>query len=386
MGEKGKTWMAGWLDAQQGYWKAWADLAQRGTQAPETPGNAWAEGLSRWWQAVSPLAPPGGREVFDRMMELSRGYFSLAERFASGDARGDKGTEALSGWFEQMQKGWADWMQGGMRPDAQPKDAMAFWDLPMDTWNRLAASLMPMPGDFTQAFHPEGSPANLRDQVNRFLSLPAVGYTREFQEQYQRLGQLAMDYGAALQAYHMAFGKLAMDTAGKFQQALQAQAREAKPYTSLREVYDHWVEVSEAAYARFVMTDDYQALYGRLVNALMAMKHHLARMVDQGLEAMHMPTHAEISTLQRRQQELRRENIRMRNEIKAIHGQMEALRRSNLEPPEGDAGAAPAGKPSARAGAAAKTAMAKTTAARRASARAPAAAKTTQKKTGGARK
>ena len=332
------NWMENWLESQQKYWNAWSDLAQRGMKAPEAPRNPLADGLNQWWKAVSPMTPPTGREVFDRLMDVSKGYYSLAERFMSGAQSGkDGGMEAINGWLDGMQKMWGDWSQAGaaFRPESffpqnQFKGLTTFWDLPMDTWNRLAANVMPMPGDFTQAFHPEGS-QGLKDQFNKFMSVPAVGYTRESQEQYQLLAQRQMDYLSAMQAYQAAFGKLGFETTKQFQQALQTRAQEGKPVSSLRELYDQWVEMSEAAYADFVMTQEYQTLYGRLVNTLLALKQQMARMVDQTLEAMHMPTHAEISTLQRRQQELRRDNLKLHKEMKGLQGQIDALRNALLK-------------------------------------------------------
>ncbi len=334
----GDNWMAGWMEAQQKYWNAWADMAQRGMKAPEAAKSPWADGLNQWWQMLAPMTPPVGREVFDRLMDVSKGYFSLAERFMTGAQNSqDGGMDAINGWLDSLQKMWSDCAQAGaafrtdgFSPQNQFKGLTTFWDLPMDTWNRLAANVMPMPGDFTHAFHPEGIHA-VKDQVNKFLSIPAVGYTREAQEQYQILAQRQVDYMAAMQAYQGAFAKLGMETARKFQQSLLERAREGKPITSLRELYDQWVEMSEAAYADFVMTQEYQALYGRLVNTLLAMKQQMSRMVDQTLEAMHMPTHAEISTLQCRQQELRRDNLRMRKEIKGLQAQLEALRQTLLQ-------------------------------------------------------
>lgn len=341
------TWMNDWLEAQQGYWKAWSDLAQHGMKAPEAPKNPWAEGINQWWQAVSPMAPASGRDVFDKVMGVSRDYFSLAEQLMSGaSGKKDIGMEAVNGWLESMQKMWsAPNLFGANNP---AKGFNTFWDLPMDTWQRLAANLVPMPGDFTQAYHPEGTGA-VRDQVNRFLSIPALGYTRESQEQFQILAQRQMDYGAATQAYQMAFGKLGAETARKFQESLQARTRQDKPISSLRELYDQWVETSEAAYAAFVMTEEYQKLYGHLVNSLLALKQQMARMVDQTLEAMHMPTHAEIATLQCRQQELRRENLRLRKEITDIHRQLEDIRRHMPQPGVSKAAAAAPGKTAAAA-------------------------------------
>ena len=171
--------------------------------------------------------------------------------------------------------------------------------------------------------------------------MPAVGYSRESQEQYQILAQRQMDYMAATQAYQMAFGKLGMESTKGFQAALQARMKEGKPISSLRELYDQWVEMSEAAYAEFVMTEEYQTLYGRLVNTLLALKQQMARMVDQNLEAMNMPTRAEISTLQCRQQELRRDNLKLHKELKAIQAQMEAMRQSMLQTQAATVKAAP---------------------------------------------
>jgi class III poly(R)-hydroxyalkanoic acid synthase PhaE subunit len=235
-----------------------------------------------------------------------------------------------------MQKMWGDWSQMGaaFRPDGlfktdQFKGLNTFMDLPMDTWNRLAANVMPMPGGFGHAFQPGGTQP-MQDQMNKFLSTPAVGYSRESQEQFQVLAQRQMDYMSATQAYQMAFGKLGMESAKGFQAALQARVKEGKPISSLRELYDQWVEMSEANYAEFVMTPEYQALYGRLVNSLMALKQQTARMVDQTLEAMNMPTHVEITTLQCRQQELRRDNLKLHKELKSIQTQLEAMRQSML--------------------------------------------------------
>jgi len=373
-------WTESWMNSQQNYWKSWADLAQRGMKAPEAPKNPLADGLTQWWQAVSPMAPPVGRDVFDKLMEVSKGYYTMAERFMSGaQAKPDGGMDAINGWLDGMQKTWSDWSQMGasFKPESlfqnnQFKGLTTFWDLPMDTWNRLAANVMPMPGDFTQAFHPEGGNP-MHQQVNKFLSVPAVGYSRESQEQYQILAQRQMDYMAATQAYQMAFGKLGMESSKGFQAALQARVKEGKPITSLRELYDQWVEMSEAAYAEFVMTEEYQTLYGRLVNTLLALKQQMARMVDSTLEAMHMPTHAEISTLQYRQQELRRDNLKLHKELKAIQAQFETMRQTMLQMQIAPKAAAPAVEPAPVKAAAAKTVAPKSAAPKAATK--PAAAK-----------
>jgi class III poly(R)-hydroxyalkanoic acid synthase PhaE subunit len=353
-------------------------MAQRGMKAPEAPKNPLADGLAQWWQAVSPMAPPAGREVFDKLMDVSKGYYTMAERFMAGaQAKPDGGMEAINGWLDGMQKMWGDWSQMGaaFRPDGlfktdQFKGLNTFMDLPMDTWNRLAANIMPMPGGFGHAFE-HGGTQPMQDQMNKFLSTPAVGYSRESQEQFQVLAQRQMDYLAATQAYQMAFGKLGMESAKGFQAALQERVKEGKPISSLRELYDQWVEMSEAAYAEFVMTPEYQALYGRLVNSLMALKQQTARMVDQALEAMNMPTHTEITTLQCRQQELRRDNLKLHKELKSIQAQLEAMRQSMLQAQSAPKTAAPVAEPAPAKAAVHKAAAPKPAAAKPAAKPAP---------------
>lgn len=381
-------WTESWLNSQQNYWKAWADMAQRGMKAPEAPKNPFADGLSQWWQSVSPMAPPTGRDAFDKLMDVSKNYFSMAERFMTGaQAKPDGGMEAINAWLDGMQKTWSDWTQMGsaFRPEGmfskdQFKGMNTFLDLPMDTWNRMASNVMPMPGDYTQAFQQNGTQP-MQDQMSKFLSVPAVGYSRESQEQYQILAQRQMDYMAATQAYQMAFGKLGMESTKGFQAALQTRMKEGKPISSLRELYDQWVEMSEAAYAEFVMTEEYQTLYGRLVNTLLALKQQMARMVDQNLEAMNMPTRAEISTLQCRQQELRRDNLKLHKELKAMQAQMEAMRQSMLQTQAAPKAAAPAAKAEAVKPAPAKTVNAAAPKAATKAAAKPAAAKPAAPKT-----
>lgn len=330
-------WMAGWIKAQQGYWRAWAGMARQaagGKVSDDGQRQRLGEGLDHWWKAVSAFAPADGRAVFDKLMQAGQGYFALAERMLTGGGQDTKPADALEQVLDGLRKTWQQWSAAasawppahGMATPGQrdaPMQGMAtFWDLPMDTWNRMLATVMPLPGDFTQAFHGNGEHP-LRDQVNRFLSIPTVGYTREAQEQAQQLARRQLDYLAASQAYQAAFGKLGLQSVDAFRQALHARAGD--PVTSLRELYDLWVEISESAYADFVMTDEYQTLYGRLVNSLLALKQQLALVVDQSLEALHMPTHAEITTLQSRQQALRRDNQRMKNEINGLKKEMNLL-------------------------------------------------------------
>ena len=175
-----------------------------------------------------------------------------------------------------------------------------------------------LPGDFLESHKPEawsGLAEGLHQNVTRFLSVPALGYTREVQEQGQELGRLSLEYQRAVQAYVLTFRDLALQTLDRLQRRLAERADRRDPVTSLRGLYDLWVEASEEVYLEVVSTDAYAQAYGRMVNALMALKNHGRNIVDEGVGAMGLPTRRSLSTLQQRQQELRREVVALRREL-----------------------------------------------------------------------
>jgi hypothetical protein len=89
-----------------------------------------------------------------------------------------------------------------------------------------------------------------------------------------------------------------MESGKGFQASVQdPHERRQEPISSLREIYDQWVEMSEAAYAEFVMTEEYQSAVRSLGKQSAGAQTADGAHRRSDLEAMHMPTHAEISTL-----------------------------------------------------------------------------------------
>ena len=300
-----------WVDAQRRYWDSWMDLTrQAGGAAGAAKGAAdtpWAQSLEQWWRAVAPAAGESGagREFYDHLLALGRGYFSMAEDLAKTATAGG----GLDGWLEQVSAAFG----GGKAGAGRHKDFMAFWDLPLDTWQRTVSSFSPIPGDYLHALHPEGA-GDMHEHLDRFLSIPAVGYSRESQEQHQHFGRLVIEYQKALQDYAAAMSKLGGRSLERFREKLE-EAEE--PVTTVRGMYDLWVDACEDEYGAYTMTEEYAELYGALVNTLMAVKHQGAVMVDETLEGLNMPTRREVNTLHRRLQETRRELRALRDQIES---------------------------------------------------------------------
>jgi class III poly(R)-hydroxyalkanoic acid synthase PhaE subunit len=229
---------------------------------------------------------------------------------------------------------------------------MAFWEMPFDNWQRMVSSLSLTPGDALRNMpHDQAS-----EQLNRFLSAPGLGYSREEQGQYQELTSAAIGYQKALQAYMQFFSNLGVQSVDAMRGKLQDLAKEGKTVDSARTLYDIWVGCCEQVYGEQVTTPEYAKTHGDLVNALMRYKQRMSIMVDETLGTLNMPTRAELRTLQDRLQENRRENKALRWELDALKEQVAAM---GAKPAPAASPAAPKKKASVRRKTATKKAAAK---------------------------
>ncbi|MET0106477.1 MAG: class III poly(R)-hydroxyalkanoic acid synthase subunit PhaE [Sedimenticola sp.] len=308
MSEQG-FWNQEWMDIQQKYWQNWTDFSRQAMGGAAQPKNPWESAMQHWWQAISPSAPDMTKDFMDKMMNQGNALFQMADQFS----RNFQENGAAAEWTEVLNKTFADLKQGFTgAAEAGGDDAlhkmMAFWEMPLDNWQRMVSSLSLMPGDMLRNM-PHGG------HLERFLSAPGLGYTREEQGQQQQMMLKVMEYQQALQEYMQFFSNLGVLTVDRMQAKVGDIAAQGKQIDSARALYDTWVGVCEEAYGEQVMTPEYAKTHGRLVNALMGVKHHMAVMVDESLGAMNMPTRTELRTLQTRMQENRREIKALKAEI-----------------------------------------------------------------------
>jgi poly[(R)-3-hydroxyalkanoate] polymerase subunit PhaE len=310
------------FSAQRKYWDAWLNLSRKATGADAESGQSptsVADGLHKWWGLVTPTTPPAAQEFYDRMLALGQAYVGLGEKFTQPG--GEDAAPAFENWLDHLQNSLASVTEGARtQTDRSARDALAFWDLPLDTWQRTVSSMLPVPGDYLQGMQNQDAARvaeSVKDRFERFLAIPAVGYSREAQDQYQKLARLLHDYAKALQQYNIAFARIGMRSIDNFRRKLN-DAAQSGPIDSLRKHYDLWVDACEEVYAEYVMSEEYTALYGHMVNALMAVKRQGAVLVDEALESMNIPTRREINTMHQRMHDVRRENHALRAELDRI--------------------------------------------------------------------
>ena len=316
-------WNQDWMETQQKYWQSWTDLGRRalGAEASPTQKSPWEQALDHWWKAVSPATSGLAQDFMGKMMEQGKTFFRMADSFgrnmgAGGDTQ--SWNEALYKTLDEMQQAFGGGITEG--DDAVHK-MMAFWEMPFDNWQRMVSSLSPTPGDALRNMPHE----QVKESLHRFLSAPGLGYAREEQASYQDLMRRTLDYQKALQEYMQFFSHLGLKSAERMRQRVQAVGEQDQPVDSARTLYDLWVGCCEEVYGEEVMTPEYAAIHGKMVNALMALKHRMAVMVDETLGTLNMPTRAELRTLQDRVQETRRENKALRHELDSLKQQVASL-------------------------------------------------------------
>nr|WP_296751896.1 class III poly(R)-hydroxyalkanoic acid synthase subunit PhaE [Thioalkalivibrio sp.] len=320
-----------WLEAQRRYWDAWMDMTRRGldaaTPAQKASANPWADAMEQWWKSVAPSTPKPAQDLLGQMVNLGKSYFSMAEGLGKMDPATDA-TQIVENWTRMMTEAFSSAGQG-MNPFAgvagkAGRQGLAFWDLPFDTVSRTMSAGMPFPGDFMKAFEVE-RPTDVREQMDRMLSAPALGYARESQEQHQKFTRLMLEYEQAMTEYQTGFGGLGSRSMEAFKKRLEDRAQEGGPVNSIREVFNIWVDACEEVYADYAMSDEYARRYGRMVNALMAVKHQGAQLVDEWLEAMNMPTRGDLGTVQRRLHDTRADYQRLRVQSESMRAELDAM-------------------------------------------------------------
>ena len=273
----------------------------------------------------------------------------MAEQISKNLSAGAKPVDAINQWMEQLK---GSLQQLGTVPGfdgSGVNDFMKQWFSPSQSWQQMAASLTPMNQNAWQMPGMNSSAFNMGqafDPMSQLLSSPGVGYFHESQEKQQKGIQLATEYQQANQAFNQAFLQVSIESIQSFQTRLMKPGQSSVP-GSLRELYDLWVEVSEERYAVFAMSDEYQTLYGDMVNRLMIMKKHYSEITDDLLRAMNLPNTREVDTMQQRLQQVRRENMALKKEVSEIKSMLQELTSSRpAAPAAGNAKTAPAARKS----------------------------------------
>lgn len=322
--------MKNWSDTQKRYWDAWSDLAKMGQPGAQAmPGMgvpAWTQGLEQWWKAVSQHTTPGAStDAFQRMVDMGKTYMNLAENAYSVQKAGSTGAEAMNAWMDAMEAGFRNCCTQ-LEAGKYTAHGFGVGQAALDSWKHVLESMG------MQAFQQMGAGGfhmptseNWQEQLHKMLATPAVGFNRESQERLQELAQLGANYQEAMDDYLEAFAKQGIESVTALRARVTKLREEGKKINTLRELYDLWVDVNEEVYGKFAMTDEYQVVYGDLVNALMTLKQGINAEMDSAYEAANLPTRKDMNAAFQKQQEIRRENRSLRKQLQELARKVDAM-------------------------------------------------------------
>jgi class III poly(R)-hydroxyalkanoic acid synthase PhaE subunit len=330
-------WNEDWMKTQQAYWESWTEMSRKAMGLEKPAKSPLESAMDHWWQGVAPASSDIAGDFMNKMMDQTKSFFRLAENYYQNAEGSQTWLDAANRTIADLQQLFSQSMEKlfsgaeNAGDDALHK-MMAFWEMPMDNWQRMVSTLSLLPGDLLRNMpHNEG--------IERFFSAPGLGYMREEEGQYKKLMLGVMEYQRALAEYMGFFSNLGVLSTNRLREKVQELVEEDKQIDSARGLYDLWVSSSEEVYGEQVITREYAKIHGRLVNALMALKQKLSHVVDESLGGLNMPTRRELRTLQDRLQESRREHKALKAEVETLKEQLMELR--NLVPGKATEAATP---------------------------------------------
>lgn len=311
-------WTDEWMKSQQEYLDTWTDMSEKMSNSFEPtkkPINPWIEALDQW----DTFIPNTGESqpYAQRMLDQGKAFIEMSE----GVSKFLKVLKEVNDSKEQWQKTLKSQMHEIKKAfETGDGNLAAFWDRPVDSWRDSLGDSAIDPQAFMTFFEQAQSLDKLTnpayDEINKALNVPAIGQYRESQEQLQKYAGLLMDYQRAYQEYNNAHHRVGQETIERLVAKAADLSSNDESLDSMRAVYDLWIDCAEEAYSEFAFSDEYQTVYGRMVNSLMAVKQESRNMVDSAAASIGLPDSKAFDTVLKRTQEMRREIRQLQREKK----------------------------------------------------------------------
>ena len=297
-----------WFQNQNQYMDAWSSFQQF---MPNSSSGIppMSEAMNSWWKSASPSLSGQNHDFYNKMMEQGQAYYFMGEQFS----KILEGMNEVNSHSEQWQTALNDQF-ASMKSMFKGGNAG-------------------MPGSFTNSpFMMSGFDneqfkiAEMTSSIDKLLSVPGFGPDREAQAQMQKGVKLLSEYQQVSGEFQEQLSKVGVEALEAMRLRILEMGKQGKEIKSLREIYDLWVDCNEKAYAELVYTDEYSELYGRLTNALLAVKQHQGKVMDKLLAKLNIPTRQGMNTVLKRVQEMKRGQSKSAAKITALENELRDLR------------------------------------------------------------
>jgi len=289
------AWATAMQKTQGELLRQWSDLSAAWAGAANATAGSGA--------GAAPGAMPGAdiarrfMNQFEQYLGISRALWELvgkATAASDADQRVRLFNEGLSALQHQFAGMWAATPFGA--PLAGASGPFAFAPpvggnpfATMGAWPGASSFAMPtsMPG------------------AGSWFDWPALGPTREHQESWQRLAQIAARCSQAQMNLAAQWNEIIASGLRELGTRLAPRLQSGATPGSMKEIYDLWVEAAESVYAKAAHGSAFIQAQAELANAASQLRSAQRELLEEWSRQFDLPTRAELNTLHQQVRELK---------------------------------------------------------------------------------
>lgn len=275
------------------------------------------DSMDNWWQLLKSGMPNKNKEVLDNMLTQSKNFYLLGEQFSKimegmnkFKLKNKKFSSFLNDKFEEIESFLKDNQNNFME------------NMYFDPYKQSPEAFKKIFSNMNLYDFQENGFKNI---VNQSLSSPCFGSNRETQEKIQESIKLWIVYQNNFFEYQKNIAKLNKKSLDLLQIEILSMHKREENISSMKQMYDLWVEISEKVYGKYVLTNKYADLNSRLINSLMAYKKKNNEIKEEVMSSLNLPTNKSLSIIERRQYELRKKNKELSIQLKGLKEELEKL-------------------------------------------------------------
>lgn len=266
------------------FWTAWQKgVGQYGAGVPSNPA------MEQWQRMMEHArgAQGGHGEMFERGMEGMRQYVDFMQN-ALQQVGAQSGTT-----FDPTQL-----MRGAFRAfDVRQNPVLSALRASAGHGALNVDQLLDGVKRFTEPF---------RQQMASGMSMPAFGQHREEIERNQALASALVDLQEPMALYQAEMLQAARRGLEIFELKLAERSEPGRELSSMRALYDLWIDAAEEGYAEVALSPGFRKAYGAMANAQMRVRQLIQQQIERSTAAFGMPGRTEMDSVLRQLADLRR--------------------------------------------------------------------------------
>ena len=253
MADPNNPWLPDWQSMQKQFFSTWTDAARgnAGMGSPFGGGSPIPEGFEAWTKLM------GGAQAGNPTLNKVVGSAKQFAEFMQGVV-GQLATSKPEMMTPAGMRAALEQAMGGLSKRSNPV-LSAFEGITADG----ARGMEDLYKEFMKAAQP------LLAEAKGQMSMPAFGMQREQQERQQALLRSMTEYAEKNSRFQALLYKASRVGLDKFESKMEERSEPGRQITSMRGLYDVFVDAAEEGYAEIALSDEFREAYGEMVNAQM---------------------------------------------------------------------------------------------------------------------